>query len=266
MAFAVCAITVSPALKIVSAATPVPAANYNTALMEQLVVATRAPATAQYATTGTAFFVSGSGDLLTVAHVVRDCDSIELISDDLPATRATLVKANQGWDLALLRLAESPSTPPAILTFAPRIPHDQEGLSVVGYPVGSDMRHAVITPVKALDVDGGKAKAPPYVLVLDGRTEMGDSGAPLLDSAGQVVGLLKGGYELRGSENSAENKGGSRSIGPNHNLVDAFYRELGMGEPPVATTATSSIETSDIAERARGAVVRVVCWRAAAPN
>ncbi len=233
-------------------------------LISQLATELNPPPEAHFALTGTGFFVSSSGDLMTAAHVVRDCVRIDLISEALPATSVSLVAADARPDLALLHLPAGSAPPPSVLSLAATQASPGDALAMIGYPSGSDMRRAAAIGVTAARSAGDRLINARYVLAFSGDVQSGDSGGPLLDAGGHVVGLVKGRFD--GSQASRDlfgSDGADLSLGPTRNLIEAFYRHFGGTDlyPP----GKSALSIAEGIARARAAVVRVVCWRAVSP-
>jgi S1-C subfamily serine protease len=235
-------------------------AGYASALVARLVAEMKPPRDASYALTGTGFFISSAGELLTAEHVVRGCDRIDLVSESLPFTSAELVMADARPDIALLRLPVGSPAAPAILSLAPGAAVAGEPLVVLGYPIGSDMRRATATAVTVADASNPIQANARYVLTFSGTIRQGDSGGPLLDGRGHVVGLVKGGFDdPRVAAGIFGDKFSDMSLGPTRDLVAAFYHHANGGDLPSPRKTAASIAEGIAA--ARAAVVRVVCWR-----
>lgn len=263
------AVALSLGVALLSATTPA-RADYAHVLMQQLESVMHPPADAPYALTGTAFFVSNKGELLTAAHVVQGCAQIDLVSESMPVTSAVLVASDARPDLAVLR-AVGPGGGHPSLSLASFEAREGDKFNVLGYAMGSDVRRANATHIRLADATNPKLKSSKYVLVLDGRTELGDSGAPILDSAGNVAGLVRGGYDdpVKAQEQFGV-ASANFSIGPSANLIEMFYAHAGLGSltrsnASIAPIPVSTADSHDDNASQRAAVVRVVCWQAS-PN
>ncbi|WP_428119611.1 S1 family peptidase [Candidatus Poriferisodalis sp.] len=146
---------------------------------------------------GTAFAVA-PGLLVGAAHVVTGASSVEVgsLGDDVnnpsPDHAATVVGFDPDRDLALLR---SDMRVTALPMSRARI--GAEGV-VLGYPAGKELTASparVEHFVRATGLWGTDNVRNVYVLAADVRT--GQSGAPLLDSDGNVIGIAFA--QLRGS-------------------------------------------------------------------
>ena len=136
---------------------------------------------------GTGFFVTADGYALTNHHVVEDCRTISMLTDR-GALAARVVRKDERNDLALL-LVE----PPARVSFAAfrAAPGIRPGDSVVvpGFPLPSVLQNGLnvtVGNVSALAGVGGNTA----LLQMTAPVQPGNSGGPLLDMAGNVVGVI----------------------------------------------------------------------------
>ncbi len=211
---------------------------------EQLTAALQPPSGAKSALSGTSFFIGKGGELLTSDHVVRDCLRIDIVSDTISQRPAQILAREDRWDLAVLR-AEGDTPVPLALGEAPP---DDGPLRVAGYPLGGDLLRASVTPVRLANGEinarmPGKVNAQ-FILVFSGAIQPGDSGAPILDARGLVVGVTKG---TLSDPDKIEEMFGTRF---EHMLF------LGPIDPGRGGATTEQTETT-----IRKAIVRTLCWR-----
>src|ERR1041385_7227656 len=88
----------------IAAATAAACTGYEPGFLQKDSESVTPPGWWRYADTGTAFFMSADGVMLTADHVVRRCLRIDVLSEALAPTTASLVAAERKSDLALLRL------------------------------------------------------------------------------------------------------------------------------------------------------------------
>lgn len=157
-----------------------------------MLIAISLPATAQqsYAVrSGTGFFVSKYGHIVTNAHVVEGCDTVEIRGAITP-NEAKVVTTDSRIDLALL---QTDAIPPRIATFrgyGSQIKKNDPVL-LMGYPE----EHAVTGKYKIVnsyitDVAGPLGNE--QWLQFHDAARQGNSGGPLLDGSGNVVGVITG--------------------------------------------------------------------------
>ena len=133
---------------------------------------------------GTGFFVNQNGFLLTNEHVVAGCTSFT----DGAGAKLELIAADKGRDLAILRdVSRNVSEPFATFSAAPiKLNAD---VTAVGFPLpgiiaGLNVTRGSVSGVSGLfgGADGVQITAP---------VQSGNSGGPLLDEFGLVVGVVQ---------------------------------------------------------------------------
>ncbi len=139
---------------------------------------------------GTGIVVSHDGQILTNAHVVDGATKIHIrLAGETEPIDATLVAADKGNDLALLHIDRSGLTP---VTFAPTsdvaigdevlaigFALDLDGDPTVTLGIVSALDRTIITDEGALD----------GLIQTDAAISSGNSGGPLVDAEGRVVGI-----------------------------------------------------------------------------
>jgi serine protease Do len=143
------------------------------------------PATkAEKELSGTGFFVSSQGHVLTNAHVVKDCSIIEVPGPN-GLTAVQVVAKDETNDLALLKTNLAPSRV-AQLRAGTRL---GEPVAAFGYPllgVLSSTGNFTLGNVTALT----GLKDDTRYLQISTPIQPGNSGGPLLDASGNFVGVV----------------------------------------------------------------------------
>jgi serine protease Do len=149
---------------------------------------------------GSGFFVDRDGAILTTFHVVRDAGRIVARLDNGAEEEAVLKGVDPEMNVALLALGAS-RRDPAPLGDSDRL-RPGSPVIVVGNPYG-------LSGSVALGVVGGRGRTVPEIaelaelVQLNASINPGDSGAPVVDARGEVVGILAasmGGMEERENE------------------------------------------------------------------
>lgn len=133
---------------------------------------------------GTGFFVSDSGHILTNHHVIEGCRLITAQDVEGHAIRAEIMKANARLDLAILT---STARPPVTASFPEKGNRlrPQAKLKTHGYPT------LTLTPLQPEMTELRLLEEKPGIerLVMRGELFPGNSGGPILDLDGRIVGV-----------------------------------------------------------------------------
>jgi S1-C subfamily serine protease len=174
---------------------------------------------------GSAFFV-GRDTLITNVHVVQQDSYVTLRRMDGTSTQARVQTRAPAFDIAVLKVAQ-PSASQAYLPMGSvsSIKTGQEVI-VIGSALGMLQNSVSRGIVSGLRNSGGVT-----LVQSDAAANPGNSGGPMLDRNGNVVGVLTGGY--RGQE------GLNFAVGIDHarDILDGRQTNLGTGQAGIATIA-----------------------------
>jgi len=132
---------------------------------------------------GTGVIVKPGGDILTNAHVVDGLKNIVVILHDGSAYNATIRYMDTASDLAVVRI-DKPGLP--IVTFADTFTAG-ETVIALGTPLSFSLRN---TATKGIISGIDRGMFSEYALIqTDAAINMGNSGGPLINMKGQVVGI-----------------------------------------------------------------------------
>ncbi len=143
---------------------------------------------------GTGVVVDLAGDILTALHVVDKATTIKLTFADGSTSGARIIARQPDHDIAVLQ----PTEPPAIIVPAtlgnPNAVQIGTEAFIVGNPFGlygslssgvvSGLGRTFTFPDSEMTIHG--------LIQVDAAVNPGNSGGPLLNSAGQVVGIVTG--------------------------------------------------------------------------
>ncbi len=144
------------------------------------------------ASVGTGVITTADGEIITNSHVVEGATAIRVrLAGETEPREATLLAADPGNDLALLRIAGNGFTP---ATFAdPDSIRIGDEVVAIGFALDLDGDPSVTKGiVSALDrtltigADGGALDG---LIQTDAAISSGNSGGPLVNAAGEVVGI-----------------------------------------------------------------------------
>ncbi len=138
---------------------------------------------------GSGFFITATGEILTNFHVVEDADQIEIELDDDTQYTAEVVGRDPATDIALLRVIEPDRDFPYLpLGDAERL-RVGEWVMAVGNPLNMD--HTVTVGVVSAKgrVLGLSDTSFEDFIQTDAAINFGNSGGPLVNLNGEVVGI-----------------------------------------------------------------------------
>jgi len=138
---------------------------------------------------GSGFLLTPDGYFVTNNHIVRDADSVYVQSAKGEVYKARIVYADLAHDLAVLQLCDDNAfrpMPPIPYTFEARTSDLGERVFTLGYP-----REEIVYGEGYLSSGtgyGGDSVA--YQVAIS--VNPGNSGGPLLDEKGNVIGIISG--------------------------------------------------------------------------
>jgi len=141
---------------------------------------------------GTGVVVSQSGDILTSLHVVKGASSIEVTFADGTTSSATIASSDPDNDIAVLSPATLPATVvPAILGNPDAVKIGNEAY-VVGNPFGlyASLSAGVVSGLDRSIQPEHDGPVLHGLIQVDAAVNPGNSGGPLLNRDGQVVGIV----------------------------------------------------------------------------
>jgi S1-C subfamily serine protease len=140
---------------------------------------------------GSGVIIDTRGDILTALHVVEGATQIEVSFYDGTTSTASIKSADPSEDIAVLTPHELPRVvAPAVLGSSPEV---GQGVFAVGDPLGLD-GSLTAGVVSGLDrtfrmADGRTLTG---MIQFDAAVNPGSSGGPLLNTQGQVIGIVTG--------------------------------------------------------------------------
>jgi S1-C subfamily serine protease len=138
---------------------------------------------------GSGVIIDQRGYIVTNNHVVEDSRSLEVIFADDSKVAATLVGADAFSDLAVIRV-ESEVPAAAALGDSTAL-QPGEPVIAIGSPLGDFKGTVTVGVVSALDrrLDLGGGLAMEGLIQTDAAINQGNSGGPLVNALGQVIGI-----------------------------------------------------------------------------
>lgn len=205
------------------------------------------------ASSGTGFFISKDGYLVTNAHVVEGCRSVQVTSGQSAVTPARIVARDSANDLALLQSALKPAADVASLRPGVRI---GENIAVFGFPLVGLLTTGGNFTVGNVSAVAGLGDDTRYIQI-SAPVQPGNSGGPVLDERGNVVGVVVGkldAIKVASVVNDvAQNVNFAIKTSILMNFLDA--NSISYSYP----NGDSTLPPADIAERAKSISLLVEC-------
>ncbi len=137
--------------------------------------------------TGSGIVVSATGDILTNAHVVEDCETITVRLPTTGAEAAVLAAKDKENDLAIVHIKSTLSAVALFRDGAPIRLGDQ--VIVLGYPLAGVLASSANLSVGVVSALAGLRDDSRF-LQISAPVQPGNSGGPLLDASGHLVGIV----------------------------------------------------------------------------
>jgi uncharacterized protein len=202
--------------------------------------------------TGSGFLVSRDGHVLTNDHVVRHCKDVRLGN----GAATSVVARDPRNDIALLR---STGVWPKVAAFRQGpAPRPGDDVIAVGYPmpgVLSSSPAVTVGIVSALAGPGDDRR----LMQISVPVQPGNSGGPLLDRSGAVVGMIVGTLDSLKIASTAGGVFQNVNFAVDGEMVRAFLDAHGV--PRDMAVPGRALSTADIAADALRYTVLVECWK-----
>jgi S1-C subfamily serine protease len=141
---------------------------------------------------GTGVIVNQDGSILTAYHVVAGASTINVIFADGTRATATVASSDPDHDIAVIKADGAPEIiVPAVLAGSGRLQVGDEAFAV-GNPLGlvASLSAGVISGLDRQITKQGGGGTLDGLIQFDAAVNPGNSGGPLLNRAGQVVGIV----------------------------------------------------------------------------
>jgi S1-C subfamily serine protease len=186
-------------------------------------------APASRVSSGTGFFVSPDGLLVTAAHVVRNRDRVMVFLDGR-LIRASVVREDPPHDLALLRIERSP-VPYLVLGRSDNVPVGLE-IYTIGFPQLRNLRKShprFANGILSAEADLNENTA---YFQFSAPTQSGNSGSPLMGADLSVIGIVLSKLRVRDTDLSRGDVPQNVNFALKASYITALLQETGSNAPP----------------------------------
>ena len=204
--------------------------------------------------TGTGFVISANGHILTNNHVVEGCTDIRGNLSGQPDTPLRVVSNDAYNDLALLQGPTASFKDYAKLR--DRAVHSGDSVVVIGYPFHGLLTSDFTVTTGIVSSLSGILNDTRF-LQISAAVQPGNSGGPLFDTNGLVIGVvsqkLNALYMARYTGNIPENINFAIKTGAIRDFLDNSV------VPYETATPSGELKTPEIAEKARAFTLLITC-------
>ncbi len=137
---------------------------------------------------GSGFILNKDGLILTNNHVIDNAQRVEVTLSDKHKYKATVLTTDKGHDLALIKINNAPSLVPATLAGSSGLMVG-ERVYAIGNPFGlsGTMTRGIVSAIRS--IRGEEGNPIEDAIQTDAAVNPGNSGGPLLNSRGEVIGI-----------------------------------------------------------------------------
>ena len=203
--------------------------------------------TSDQTVSGSGFFITDSGYILTNNHVVEGTSEVNIILSDGTQEKATIVGSDPYSDIAVLK---ADGKVPAVATLGNSDALEPgESVIAIGSPLGDFKNTVTVGVVSATgrSIDTGNGYQIEGLIQTDAAINHGNSGGPLVDLAGEVIGINTLIVRNTGSGDVAEGLGFAIPINTAQTVALQIIQKgyfshpyLGVGYQPITPDIAAS--------------------------
>jgi putative serine protease PepD len=202
--------------------------------------------------TGTGFVVDGKGHILTAAHVVNGASSVTVTFQDGTTRKATVLGQDNATDVAVLSVDASGLTLHPLALGSSASLQVGDSVAAIGDPFTyqRSMSTGIVSGLdRTISAPNGFTVA--HAIQTDAALNPGNSGGPVLDASGKVIGIVDQ-IATNGSSDTSSGVGFAVPI----DLVKSELTSLEAGKS--VSHAYLGVSTSDVGSTTTGALVQSV--------
>ncbi|MBA3653058.1 MAG: trypsin-like peptidase domain-containing protein [Actinobacteria bacterium] len=185
---------------------------------------------------GTGMILSAGGDVLTNSHVVEGATTITVsLQGEKDPRPADLVSRDATTDIAVIRIRDAHDLPSVKLGDSDKLVVGDDVLAIgnaLDLVGGPTVTRGIVSALNRTLGDDGSGERFTQLIQTDAAINNGNSGGPLVNTAGEVVGMNTVVIQSTGTGNSVQNIGFAISV----NAIKPIVSELKGGKSPVRST------------------------------
>ena len=210
--------------------------------------------------TGSGFAISRATHIVTNAHVVAQCKSVRVLSGAQQAS-ARVLAIDVDADLAVLQTSLSvPKTMAMRSSPALRL---GESVIAFGFPLTGALSQGGNLTTGNVSALAGLRDDPKYIQVT-APVQPGNSGGPLLDGGGNVIGVITAKLDALAVAKRTGDVPQNVNFAVRADVLEAFLQTNKI--PYDVAVTDSQLAVADVAETAKQASVRVECTPSGVPT
>jgi TPR repeat protein len=205
---------------------------------------------------GTGFFITADGYLLTAYHVVKDAAAVQVFTSK-GLTPAKVVRADAANDIALMKVEDMGFE--ALEIQPSRDVKVGQEIFTMGFPniqlQGMEAKYTQgnINSLSGIGDD-------PRLFQISAAVQLGNSGGPLLDADGRVVGVVVSKLDEIATAKETGSLPQNVNYAMKSSFVLSFLESLPELNDKLAEPTKTGLGRTEVVEKAGKAVVMVVCY------
>jgi serine protease Do len=201
---------------------------------------------------GTGYFVTNAGHVVTNHHVVQGCSTIAVFSGDQPAAEGRLLGSDETNDLAVLKTELKPPKV-ANIRIGARL---GDPVAVFGYPLSTVLASSGNFTLGNITALAGLRDDTRH-LQISAPVQSGNSGGPLLDASGNLVGTIISKLNAMKVVQATGDMPQNVNFAIKSAVVASFLESRGISYE--TTTSSNVLAPADLADHAKALSVMILC-------
>ncbi len=201
---------------------------------------------------GTGFYISDKGHIITNHHVVDGCRDIKVQSKGRMLETTQLAGDEQN-DLALLKVSEAPGH---VFALSTNSPFPLQEIIVAGFPFGDNYSSAlkftqgIVSSLTGMNNNYSEIQ-------IDAALQQGNSGGPIIDEYGNIVAVAVAKLDAKYMFDNF----GIIPENTNFGVKASSVRQLMEGNGiPLKSPSIESISRQDLSKQTTDGTVLLTCW------